>query len=147
MNFHSTIKMTGELKVQKFNSNNEVIEQRDVSNLVVTVGKQHIAERMISDSETKMSYMAVGSGQTVAAIGNTALGSELGRAVLISSIRSGTNVTYTAIFDLSTGNGDISEAAILSASSGGTMLCRTTFPTITKDNTETIAISWTVTVG
>jgi len=29
----------------------------------------------------------------------------------------------------------------------GTMLCRTTFPVITKSSSETIAISWVVTVG
>lgn len=147
MNFHSTIKMTGELSVQKLNSNNEVIEQIEIPNLIVTVGKQHVAERMINDSEVKMSHMAIGSGLSISALANTTLVNELARTALVSSIRSGANITYTAVFGVGIGSGAITEAAILNDSTAGTMLCRTTFPVISKDNSETIAISWTVTVG
>ena len=147
MNFNSLIKMTGELNIQKFNSNNEIIEDINVPNLVVNVGKQHVAERIINDSEVKMSHMAIGSGLTVSAASNTTLVTELARVALVTSIRSGTNITYTAIFGAGVGTGSITEAAILNDSTIGTMLCRTTFPVITKDASETIAISWTVTVG
>lgn len=147
MNFHSQIKMTGELNVKKFNSNNELIEQINIPNLVVSVGKQHVAERMINDSETKMSHMAIGDGQAVAAAANTTLSSELARTTLLSAVRSGPNITYTAVFTAGIGTGAVTEAAILNNSTAGTMLCRTTFPVISKDAAESIAISWTVTVG
>jgi hypothetical protein len=139
--------MTGELSIKKLNSSNEVIEQIDIPNLVVTVGKQHVAERMINDSEAKMSHMAIGSSQIVAENNNTSLATELARTELISFVRSGANITYTAVFGSGIGTGSITEAAILNDSVEGTMLCRTTFPVIVKDGADTIAISWTVTVG
>lgn len=147
MNFKSIIKMTGELNIKKFNSSNDLIEQINIPNLVVSVGKQHVAERMVNDSEVKMSHMAIGSGQMTATATNTALVTELARAVLLSSIRSGANITYTAVFGPGIGTGAVTEAGILNDSTAGTMLCRTTFPVISKDAAESIAISWTVTVG
>lgn len=147
MALHSYIKLTGELTVQKFNSNNELIDQIHVPNLIVTTGKEHVAERMINDSEVKMSHMAIGSNTAVANVGNSALGTELGRVALTSSTRTGANVKYTAIFPAGTGTGSITESGIFNADTAGTMMCRTTFPVISKSNTETIAISWTVTVG
>lgn len=146
---HDYIKMTGELTVQKFNSNNELMEEVHVSNLVVTTGKQHVAERLINDSEVKMSHMAIGGGNIIAASANTTLNTELGRVALTASTRTGASITYTAVFGAGLATGSIQEAAIFNdASAGsGTMLCRTTFPVITKDNAETVAISWTVTVG
>lgn len=147
MTFRSAVKMTGELTVQKFNSNKELLEQIHVPNLVVTVGKAHIAERMISDTETKMSHMAIGSSLSAVADSNTALGTQLARVGLTSSLRTDSSVTYTASFGSGVGTGSITEAGIFNASSSGSMLCRTTFPVITKGSGETISISWTVTVG
>ena len=147
MNLHSYITLTGKLHIEKFDENHNLIEEVDVPNLVVTVGKEHVAQRMISDSESKMSHMAIGSGLTAPAANNSTLGTELGRVVLLSSIRTGSNVTYTATFGAGVGTGAITEAGIFNDSTAGTMLCRTTFPVITKDGAQTIAISWTVTVG
>lgn len=147
MNLHSYITLTGKLHIEKFDENNNLVEAIDVPNLVVSIGKEHVAERMVSDTESKMSHMAIGSGLTVPATGNTTLGTELGRVSLLSSIRSGSNVTYTATFGAGVGTGAITEAGIFNDSASGSMLCRTTFPVITKDAAQTIAISWTVTVG
>jgi hypothetical protein len=45
------------------------------------------------------------------------------------------------------GTGAISEAGIFNASSGGTMLCRTVFPVVNKQASDTIAITWTITIS
>lgn len=147
MQLQSDIKMTGKLSIKKFNEFNELIEERNIDNLVVTAGKSHIAQRLYTDSETKMSHMAVGSSTTISALSQTGLLSELGRVALSSTIVSGANVTYTAVFGVGVATGSITEAAILNDSSSGTMLCRTTFPVIVKTGSDTIAISWTVSVG
>lgn len=147
MNFHSKIKLTGELSVQKFDENNNLVQQIDVPNLVVTVGKQHIAQRITTNSETIMSHMAIGSGATTPALTNIALVNELAREALAVTTVDGVNITYTATFGAGIGTGNITEAAIFNAGSSGDMLCRTTFPTIAKGAAETIAISWTITVG
>lgn len=147
MNLHSYIKMTGKLSIKKFNANNELIMEQDVPNLIVTVGKEHVAERLINSSEPKMDYMAIGAGITVPAVANSTLVSELARQPMLSATRSGSNITYTATFGIGVGTGSVTEAGIFNATSAGSMLCRTTFPVITKAASESIAISWTVTVG
>ncbi len=110
--------------------NDELVQ--DVDNLVVTAGKNYVASRIKDASATAMSHMAVGSGTTAAAAGNTALGSELGRVSLTSTAVSNAVVTYTATFAAGTGTGAVTEAGILNASSSGTMLCRTVFSVVNK---------------
>ena len=147
MNFHSKIKLTGKLVIKKFDSRDELIDEVNINNLIVTVGKVHVAERIISDTETKMSHMALGSGLDNPALADTDLGNELDRAALSAATRTGANITYTATFPAGVATGSITEAGIFNDGTAGTMLCRTTFPVITKSASETVAISWTVTVG
>ena len=145
--FHDSVKITGKLTVKKFSADNTLLEEIEIPNLVVTAGKNHIAQRIITNSETIMSHMAIGSGLTTPAAANTTLVTELAREALTTTTVSTSNVTYTATFGAGVGTGSVTEAAIFNASSSGTMLCRTTFPVITKSSSETIAISWTVSVG
>jgi hypothetical protein len=135
------LKMKGRLQVSL---NGEVV--RDIDNLVVTAGKAYVADRMKNNSST-MSHMAVGSGTTAAAAGNTALGTELGRVSLTSTTVSSNVVTYVATFAAGTGTGAVTEAGILTASSGGTMLCRTVFSVVNKGSADSMTITWTVTVS
>ena len=46
-----------------------------------------------------------------------------------------------------TGTGAVTEAAILNASSGGTMLCRTVFSVVNKGASDSMTVTWTVTVS
>ena len=41
----------------------------------------------------------------------------------------------------------LTEAAVLNASSSGTMLCRTVFTVINKGSADSLVITWTITVG
>ena len=125
--------------------NDELVQ--DVDNLVVTAGKNYVASRIKDASATAMSHMAVGSGTTAAAAGNTALGSELGRVSLTSIAVSNAVVTYTATFAAGTGTGAVTEAGILNASSSGTMLCRTVFSVVNKGANDSMTVTWTVTVS
>ena len=125
--------------------NGDVVQE--VDNLVVTAGKGYVASRIKDASATAMSHMAIGSGSTSAAAGDTALGSELGREALTSTNVSGAVVTYVATFAAGTGTGAVTEAALLNASSSGTMLCRTVFSVVNKGASDSMTITWTVTVS
>jgi len=125
--------------------NGDVVQE--VDNLVVTAGKGYVASRIKDASATAMSHMAIGSGSTSAAAGDTALGSELGRVALTSTNVSGAVVTYVATFAAGTGTGAVTEAALLNASSSGTMLCRTVFSVVNKGASDSMTITWTVTVS
>jgi hypothetical protein len=136
----------GTLTITKTNYLGEIVEKIFVPNLIVTVGKNFIASRMVGTTPAIMSHMAIGSGAVAPAVGDTALGTELGRVALSASSATGAVVTYTATFPAGTGTGAITEAGIFNAVSAGTMLNRTTFPVVNKGASDTIAISWTVTV-
>lgn len=136
------LKLTGKLKIAL---NGETVQE--VNNLVVTDGKEYVASRMKDATATAMSHMAIGSGSTAAAAGNSALGSELGRVALTSTTVSGAVVTYLATFPAGTGTGAVTEAGILNASSSGDLLCRTVFSVVNKGSSDSMTITWTVTVS
>jgi|TARA_A100001391_G_C5069240_1_gene277900 hypothetical protein len=136
------LKLKGKLQIAL---NGDTVQE--VDNLVVTAGKGYVASRMKDASATAMSHMAIGSGTTAAAASQTALGTELGRVSLTSTSVSGAVVTYVATFAAGTGTGAVTEAALLNASSSGTMLCRTVFSVVNKGANDSMTITWTVTVS
>ena len=141
------IKVTDELKITVTNPEGNVKQEVVVPNLVVTTGKNLIASRLKDTTDAAMSHMAIGTGSTAAAAGDTALGSEAGRVALTSTTVTTNSVAYVASFGAGTGTGAITEAGLLNASSGGTLLCRTVFSVINKGAADTLGITWTVTVS
>ena len=141
-----SIKAKGELQIKLFGPDGKLKGEQNVPNLVVTTGKTFIAARMVG-TPTAMSHMAIGSGTTDPAVGDTALETELGRVSLTSSASSGAVVTYIASFGAGTGTGAVTEAGILNASSGGTLLCRTEFSVVNKGADDSMSITWTITVS
>ncbi len=144
---HDPIKMTGDLKIVLTDENGQIKHEQEVKNLVVTVGKNFIASRMKDTTDTAMSHMAIGSGTTAAAVGDMALGNQLGRVSLTSTTVTTNNVAYVATFPAGTGTGAVTEAGLFNASSSGTLLCRTVFSVINKGAADTLGITWTVTVN
>ena len=136
------LKMTGRLSIA---INDEVVQE--VKNLVVTTGKGYVASRMKDATATAMSHMGVGTGSTAAAASDTALGSEVDRNALASTTVSGANISYVATFAAGDGTGALTEAGLFNASSSGTMLCRTVFAVVNKGASDSMTITWTVTVS
>jgi len=141
------IKVTGELKITVTNPEGNVTKEVTVPNIVVTDGKEYIASRMKDATATAMSHMAIGTGTTAAAAGDSTLGTEAGRVSLTSTTVTSNAVAYVATFGAGTGTGAITEAGIFNASSSGDMLCRTVFSVINKGAADTLGITWTVTVN
>lgn len=141
-----TVKATGALQIKLYGPDGKLKQEQNVKNLVVTTGKGFIAGRMVG-TPTAMSHMAIGSGTADPAVGDTTLGTELGRVSLTSSAASGAVVTYIASFGAGTGTGAVTEAGIFNAGSAGTMLCRTEFAVLNKGADDSLSITWTVTVS
>ena len=135
-------KMKGRLSIA---INNEVVQE--VDNLVVTAGKNLVASRLKDTTDGAMSHMAVGTGTTAAAAGDTALGTEADRQALTSTTVTNNEVAYVATFGAGDGTGAITEAGLFNASSAGTMLCRTVFSVVNKAADDSMTITWTVTVS
>ena len=145
--FTESVNIKGNLEVILLDENGNKKDYRKVNNLVVAVGKDVIASRLVGNTSAIMSHMAVGSSSTTATTSQTALGTELGRVALDSSSRASNTITYVATFPACTGTGSITEAGILNASSSGNMLCRTVFGVVTKASGDTVVITWNVTVA
>ena len=136
------LKMTGAVAIAL---NGEVVQE--IPNLVVTAGKNFVASRMKVTTKAAMTHMAIGTNNTTAAVGQTALSAEVARGALTSTTVSNNTIAYVETFAAGTGTGAIVEAGVFNASSGGTMLCRTVFAVVNKGSADAMTITWTITVS
>jgi hypothetical protein len=146
-NVNEQLKMKGHLKIEL---NGELV--RDIDNLVVTAGKTFVASSMLkttSNSPAAMTHMAVGTSVQDPAAEDTALIAQVGsrKAFTTAASSSGAVVTYVCAFAAGEGTGALTEAGIFNASSSGTMLCRTEFNVVNKGASDSMTITWTVTVS
>ena len=135
------LRLTGALTI----SLNGVVVQ-ETNNLVVTAGKNWVADRM-NDANTVMTHMALGTGTTAAAAGNTTLVTELDRNALTSTTVSTNTIAYACTWAAGDGTGAITEAGLFDAASSGDMLARTVFSVVNKGASDSITITWTITIS
>ena len=133
--------LTGALTI----SLNDVVVQ-ETNNLVVTAGKNWVADRM-NNANTVMTHMALGTGTTAAAVGNTTLVTELDRNALTSTTVSTNTIAYACTWAAGDGTGAITEAGLFDAASSGDMLARTVFSVVNKGASDSITITWTITIS
>jgi len=147
---HENLKLSGQLNIVLKDKAGNIKDTREVKNLVVDAGLVFITSRMTGTSKAVMSHMALGSGTTAAAAGQTDLVSVLGsREAIDSATLTGSNkaVAYASSFEAGDATGAVTEAGIFNASSGGDMLCRTVFSVVNKAADDTMSITWTVTLA
>lgn len=140
------LKATGQVKLVLTDENGVVKHEEEFKNLVVSTGLNYLVSRAKDATATAMSHMALGSGTTAAAAGQTTLVTELGRVSLTSTTVSSNTITYAATFNPGTATGAVTEAGIFNAASAGTMLARVVFAVVNKAAGDTLTVSWTVTI-
>lgn len=131
---------TGETKLDKWERN-----------LIVTVGKNHIADQLADQGDAAMSHMAIGTGTTSPVAGDTALETELDRNAFTSKTQ-GTGsdenkVTYVGDWAPGDGTGAITEAGVFNSPSAGTMLSRSVFAVKNKGAADSLTITWVLTIS
>jgi hypothetical protein len=140
------LKLRGDVALVLRDKDGNIKDERLIENLIVDTGLNFICDRM-KDDETAMTHMALGSGSTAAAAGDTTLGSQLGsREVLDSSTVTNNQIVYVSSFEAGDATGAVTEAGIFNASTGGTMLCRTVFSVVNKASDDTLTVNWTITL-
>lgn len=138
------LKLRGDVALVLRDKDGNVKDERNIKNLIVDSGLNFICDRMKND-ETAMTHMALGSGSTAAAAGDTSLGSQLGsREALDSDTVSSNTITYVASFEAGDATGAVTEAGIFNAASGGTMLCRTVFAVVNKSADDSLSVTWQI---
>jgi hypothetical protein len=145
------LKMTGNVSLVLRDADGQIKEAREIKNLVVNAGLAYVISRMVGTAKAVMSHMALGSGTTAAAAGNTDLESVLGsREALDSTTISGSNneqVVYVASFEAGDATGAVTEAGVFNASTSGDMLCRTVFAVVNKGANDSLTVTWTITLA
>jgi hypothetical protein len=147
----------GQLTITKTNTATGAEEVTEINNLVVDDGLEYILSSIVANDgvaarPNPMSHMAVGTDGTAQVSTDSALGAEIstgGRQPLVSTtLDTATNsLEFVCLFDAGEGSGAIEEAGIFNASSGGTMLARTTFPVINKEALDKLTITWVITLA
>lgn len=135
--------------------NGELIEARTVKNLITSAGKAAAAGLLNGVVTDFFDYLAIGTGTTAAAVGDTALQTEIstngGARAAATLSRVTTTVTndtaqfvYTWTFS---GSFAVTECGVFSASSGGTLLARQVFSALNVVSGDTLAITYKVAVS
>lgn len=145
--FKDNFTAIGTLEIVVTDEFGNIKEERKLENIVTDLGKAWIAARMsATGTPVAMSNMAIGTGITAAVSSQTTLITESARSVLTSTTVTANAVTYVATFGAGAGTGAVTEAGIFNDPTAGTMLNRTTFSVINKGVSDTISITWVVTI-
>lgn len=142
------VSVVGKLKIELVGPDGKVKDARNVDNLVTQTGKNGIADQVLaSPTLAKPGWMAVGTGTTSPATGDTALQTESARVALTSKTRSTNVITYVGTFAAGTGTGALTEAGIFDAATTGNLWNRVTFAAVNKGASDSLTITWTTTIG
>jgi hypothetical protein len=143
------MKLTGYIRFDLFNEKGELKQHEEVKNVVVTVGKNYLANWLTAATQSDyfMRYIALGTGTTAAVAGDTALETELSTRVA-GTLSSASNVWQNvASFGPGVNTGAVTESGIFDLSSAGTMLARQVFPVVNKGAGDTLQVTWQITIS
>ena len=124
---------------------------RLISNLTTTAGKAGVASRINgSGGEAAFTYIAVGTGTTAAAIGDTTLETELAVSGLSRAAATASRVTTDTTNDTAqlavtfsvSGTAAVTESGVLNAASVGVLLARQVFSAVNVVNGDSLTITW-----
>ncbi|MFN0159285.1 MAG: hypothetical protein ACKVRP_14590 [Bacteroidota bacterium] len=142
------IGLRGTILFELYDKNGDRKERREVKNLVVNAGLTKAAKFFAGTDTPAVDYIAIGTGATAAANGDTALQTEVARSQGTKSTvtTTVTDDTYQVqvTFAAGTGTGAITEAGLLDAASTGDLLCRQVFSAVNKGAGDTLQVTWKI---
>jgi hypothetical protein len=146
------LKFKCNVHLELFDKEGILKDERWGHNIIPTVGLAYIADRLSSSpTQAIISHIAIGTDSTTPASTDTALGAESdgARTELISFTDSGAVLTIVGVLGAGEGTGVFKEAGIFNSGTkdAGTLLCRLTYDALTKGESETLLITWTITAS
>jgi len=150
-----SLQLHGKLDVLLYDEFGNVKDERHFDNLIVDAGFEGVAYRIAPHDgsvtpSAPWNYIAIGTGSTAPAAGDTALVSELTRlqdTTAAYTTTSGKQLQLQISFGPGVGTGNIAESGLFNAVSGGDMLARQTFAAISKGASDTLTVTWTITLS
>ena len=141
--------------IAKLNAITEIVSIKEYSNLVPTAGLEAISDHLANNSPTpstlKINNVALGTGTTAPAAGDTTLETEVYRNNVASSTNSGAIAYVSGFFSATEDDDTYREVGLFINGDGtgnpdtGTLFSRSAI-NITKSNTETLTIDYTLTL-
>ena len=129
----------------------QVIDHREVDNVVTNVGKAEVAGLILTDiGGTAFDYIAIGTGVVAATATNTVLGGEIttqggeraaGTGTVVSGSTAQLQVTYTFTDVFA-----VTETGMFNHASTGTLLSRQTFAAVNVASGDLLTITWKIQV-
>ena len=156
-NFH----LRGNIDVVLYDKLGSVKDERHIDNMIVDSGFEGVASRIAPhdgsiNPSSPYNYIAVGTGSAAVSASQSALISELPIGPSYSR-QQDAQATYTATstkqlilsvaFPAGQATGTINESGLFNAATGGDMLARQTFSTINKGASDTLTVTWTITLS
>ena len=148
-----SITLRGDVVLELRKKDGEVIERLEKKNLIVNTGKERVANLIgegIGTGLTGFSYIAIGTGTTAPAVGNTALETEAERELATISYEADYKCVFEKTFDFGTGSSyAITEAGVFDGATptGSVMLDRFTFTAKNVDVDTDLYVKITITVA
>jgi hypothetical protein len=144
-----SLKVKGHIDIVLRDVNGDILDERHIDNLVVTAGKNYLAAWLAAASQSGkfMSYVGLGEGMTAADVADVDLEDPLATRVL-GTLSSSTNVWQNiAVFGAGVDTGAVTEAGLFSVVTSGTLFAHQVFDVINKGASDSLQITWQVTLG
>ena len=126
-------------------------EVLDSTNMVLTLGKEWIAQRCTGQVSSLVTHIAVGTSSQPVALPDVGLLAEIGRVALTAQgavVPATKNVMrFEATFGAGVAVGPLVEAGLFTAAIGGTCVARTVFSVKNKDADDIFSVIWEITVN
>lgn len=131
------------------------VDEMVIANLITDAGLAGVASRINgSGGENAFTYIAIGTGSTAAAEGDTTLqteittnGGERASATASRVTTTETNDTARLVYTFNfTGSFTVTESGVFNAASSGTLLARQVFTGIAVGNGDSLQITWSIDV-
>lgn len=150
MRHEDRMKLTGRLLVTAEDiRTGAVVAYRHVDNLVTLVGRNLVRDLLGDATSDRLTHMAVGTGTTAAAAGDTTLGSEVHRDALTQvDVSESGKISVLLFLGSTVANGfDLTEAGVLTEEIGGKLYARAVYAAITKTASIAVTYDWEFTIG
>jgi hypothetical protein len=148
---NDALKLTGHINIKHFRAG-ELIDERDLYNLIPTVGKALLADLLCGDTGASfVSYLALGLDTTAADASDTVLGSEIVDSGLERALATTSRITTSTTNDTAslaytwtaTGAKAVTELGAFNDATAGTMLGRRVFSAVNVVNTDQLQVTYT----
>lgn len=139
-----TFSIKGNLDIKVFDQKGALKDEIQIHNTVKNAGLYGLLDQALdSPTLSKVTHMAVGTGSPA----STALGTEIDRNAFTSKSRTNAVLTMIANWAAGDGTGAITEAGLFDADADGNMWCSSSFTAINKGASDTLQITWTLTIS